>query len=48
MDRVVVGLILMAFAAFGEDLPEARAGSDAGSDDGSEDADARARGAGPR
>ena len=48
VDLVVVGLILMAFAAFGEDLPEARAGSDAGSDDGSEDADARARGAGPR
>jgi multicomponent Na+:H+ antiporter subunit B len=33
VDFVVIGLILMAFAAFGEDLPDAPDSSDDGSDD---------------
>jgi len=33
VDFVVIGLILMAFAAFGEDLPGAPAATDDGSDD---------------
>jgi multicomponent Na+:H+ antiporter subunit A len=33
VDFVVIGLILMAFAAFGEDLPSAPGSSDGGSDD---------------
>ncbi len=33
VDFVVIGLILMAFAAFGEDLPDAPDAADDGSDD---------------